>query len=32
VLSATLPVGVVLGAQLRTAWRHPQEQLPVLPE
>jgi hypothetical protein len=22
VLSATLPVGVVLGGQLRTAWRH----------
>ena len=32
VLSATLPVGVVLGAQLRTAWCLPQEQLPVLPE
>lgn len=32
VLSATLPVSVVLGAQLRTAWRLSQEQLPVLRE
>jgi hypothetical protein len=32
ILSATLPVGVVLGTQLRTAWRLPQELLPVLPE
>ena len=32
VLSATLPVGLVLGAQLRTAWCLPQKQLPALPE
>lgn len=32
VLAATLPVGVVLGAQLRAAWHLPQERLPVLPE
>ena len=31
-LAATLPVGVVLGTQLRKAWSLPHEQLPVLPD
>ena len=31
-LAATLPVGVVLGTQLRRAWLLPHERLPVLPD